>query len=183
MENISLNPILRFIEIILNKKRIYSSFLSRFQSSIQSRLTAKCNTSRILSEKKINDFDPSTYKCKRVVETLSSKDMEMVLKRLGLHHTSNGGNFPSRLDENDVFALFESRSPRLDEVKEAFDVFDKNKDGFIEAWELWKVLCDLGLDEGSKMEDCRRMIGAFDENGDGMIDFDEFVKFMENSSL
>ncbi|XP_073039046.1 probable calcium-binding protein CML46 [Primulina eburnea] len=103
-------------------------------------------------------------KCKRVVETLSSKDMEMVLKRLGLHHTSNGGNFPSRLDENDVFALFESRSPRLDEVEEA-------------------LMCSIRTRMGSKMEEGRRMIGAFDENGDGMMDFDEFVKFMENSSL
>ncbi|XP_075507323.1 putative calcium-binding protein CML46 [Primulina tabacum] len=180
MESISLNPILRFIEIILNKKRIYGTLVSRFQSHF----TTNCSSaSRILPEKKKIDFDPFIHKYKRVDETLSSKDMETVLTRLGLHYTSDGGNFPSRLDENDVFAMFEWRSPSLDEVKEAFDVFDKNKDGFIEAWELQKVLCDLGLDEGSKMEDCRRMLGVYDENGDGRIDFEEFVKFMENTSL
>ncbi|EYU34653.1 hypothetical protein MIMGU_mgv1a026006mg, partial [Erythranthe guttata] len=81
------------------------------------------------------------------------------------------------------FDLFEERSPCLDEVKEAFDVFDENRDGFIDAKELQKVLCALGLNEGLneglEMDKCRRMIGVFDENGDGRIDFDEFVKFME----
>ncbi|KAL0431721.1 UNVERIFIED_CONTAM: putative calcium-binding protein CML46 [Sesamum radiatum] len=72
-------------------------------------------------------------------------------------------------------------NPNLEEVKEAFDVFDSNRDGFIDAEELQKVLCALGLKEGSEMENCRRMIGLFDENGDGRIDFDEFVKFMESS--
>ncbi|XP_073152480.1 probable calcium-binding protein CML46 [Henckelia pumila] len=182
MENISLNPIPRLIEIALNKKRFYDTLLSRFNSTIQSHFAT--TNSRIQPEKKlkINDFDP---KYKRVVQTLSCKDTETVLTRLGLNQTSEGGSFPSTLDENDIFSLFESRSPCLGEVKEAFDVFDKNNDGFIEAWELRKVLCDLGLErEGSRsMEDCARMIGVFDENGDGRIDFDEFVKFMENASL
>ncbi|KZV32918.1 hypothetical protein F511_01429 [Dorcoceras hygrometricum] len=136
-----------------------------------------------LPEKKKNDLDPSVGKYRRVDETLSSKDLEMVLTRLGLHYASDGGILPSRLDGNDIEALFESRGPCLDEVKEAFDVFDKNKDGFIEASELCQVLCDLGWDEGSRMEDCRRMIGAFDENGDGRIDFEEFISFMQNISM
>ncbi|XVE83761.1 hypothetical protein DITRI_Ditri16bG0112500 [Diplodiscus trichospermus] len=71
--------------------------------------------------------------------------------------------------------------PSLEEVKQAFDVFDVNKDGFIDAEELQRVLCILGLKEGLKMENCIKMIKTFDKNGDDRIDFQEFVKFMENS--
>ena len=37
--------------------------------------------------------------------------------------------------------LFEEQEPSLEEVKQAFDVFDENKDGFIDAKELQRVLC------------------------------------------
>ncbi|PQP93121.1 putative calcium-binding protein CML45 [Prunus yedoensis var. nudiflora] len=70
--------------------------------------------------------------------------------------------------------------PSLEEVKEAFHVFDENKDGFIDAGEINKVLCALGFVGASEVE-CKRMIRAFDRNGDGQIDFNEFVQLMENS--
>ncbi|ESR56647.1 hypothetical protein CICLE_v10024475mg, partial [Citrus x clementina] len=77
--------------------------------------------------------------------------------------------------------LFEEKEPSLEEVKDAFDVFDENKDGFIDALELQRVLCILGMKEGFQLENCKKMIKTFDENGDGSIDFKEFVKFMESS--
>lgn len=80
----------------------------------------------------------------------------------------------------EISRLFE-QEPSLEEVKQAFDVFDVNKDGFIDAEELQRVLCVLGLKQGLKLENCNSMINTFDEDGDGRIDFQEFVKFMENS--
>ena len=59
-------------------------------------------------------------------------------------------------------------------------MFDVNKDGFIDAEELQRVLCALRFDEGRGIADCKSMIRNFDRNGDGKIDFQEFVKFMED---
>ncbi|GER45841.1 calcium-binding EF-hand family protein [Striga asiatica] len=109
---------------------------------------------------------------------VSRGDLEVVLKSLGLFRE---GNIPARLDSNDILKMFEEKSVGLGEIKEAFDVFDENGDGFIDAMELGKILCALGFGEGLDVERCRKMIGAFDENRDGKIDFDEFVKFMGNS--
>ncbi|KAL0290638.1 UNVERIFIED_CONTAM: NAD(P)H-quinone oxidoreductase subunit U, chloroplastic [Sesamum calycinum] len=49
------------------------------------------------------------------------------------------------------------------DLKEAFDVFDGNKDG---------------LNKGKKLEDCKEMTGKVDMDGDGMVNFDEFKKMM-----
>lgn len=66
------------------------------------------------------------------------------------------------------------------ELKEAFDVFDKDKDGLISVEELGSVLCSLGLNEGNKVEDCKAMIRKVDVDGDGMVNFDEFKKMMKS---
>ena len=68
----------------------------------------------------------------------------------------------------------------LEEVREAFEVFDVNKDGFIDDVEVQRVLCELGVMEASKSE-CKGMIQAFDNNGDGKIDLNEFTKILEDS--
>ncbi|KAK8652498.1 hypothetical protein V6N13_126530 [Hibiscus sabdariffa] len=114
-------------------------------------------------------------------ERLSRKDVETLMGNLGIvcsHESEEGLNEPFGSEE--ISRLFEEE-PSLEEVKEAFDVFDVNKDGFIDAKELQRVLCVLGLKQGLKLENCNKMIRSFDEDGDGRIDFQEFVKFMENS--
>ncbi|KAK6945140.1 EF-hand domain [Dillenia turbinata] len=67
-----------------------------------------------------------------------------------------------------------------DDLKEAFDVFDENKDGLITVEELGLVLSSLGLKEGNKTEDCKEMIRKVDIDGDGMVNFDEFKKMMKD---
>ncbi|KAL0427131.1 UNVERIFIED_CONTAM: Calmodulin-like protein 2 [Sesamum latifolium] len=64
------------------------------------------------------------------------------------------------------------------DLKEAFDVFDGNKDGLITVEELGLVLSSLGFTEGKKLEDCKEMIRKVDMDGDGMVNFDEFKKMM-----
>lgn len=65
-------------------------------------------------------------------------------------------------------------------LKEAFDVFDKDKDGLISVEELGSVMCSLGLisEGGKKVEDCKEMIRKVDMDGDGMVNFDEFKRMM-----
>ncbi|MFS7956052.1 putative EF-hand domain pair protein CML [Helianthus anomalus] len=108
-------------------------------------------------------------------------DLELLMTDLGVFSHPGGEKLPEVLNSTYIFNIFEAEQSRLDEVKEAFDVFDENKDGFIDAGELQRVLCVLGLKGSADMGDCRKMIRAFDANADGRIDFGEFVKFMENT--
>ncbi|MBA0773055.1 hypothetical protein Gotri_008357 [Gossypium trilobum] len=82
---------------------------------------------------------------------------------------------------SEIGGLFEEEEPSLMEVKEAFDVLDENKDGFIDAKELRNALISLGLMEEASEDDCETMIKGFDDNCDGRIDFNEFVKVLETS--
>ncbi|CAI0542799.1 unnamed protein product [Linum tenue] len=67
-----------------------------------------------------------------------------------------------------------------DELRDAFEVFDRDRDGLITVEELGSVLSSLGLKEGKRMEDCKEMIRKVDADGDGMVNFDEFRTMMRN---
>lgn len=62
------------------------------------------------------------------------------------------------------------------ELKEAFEMYDQNKNGLISAAELHQILSRLG--EKCSIEDCRTMIKSVDSDGDGCVSFDEFKKMM-----
>lgn len=67
----------------------------------------------------------------------------------------------------------------LENLKDAFSVFDVDKNGSITVDELQKVLGSLG--EECTAGECRRMIAGVDQDGDGMISFDEFKMMMSGS--
>uniref|UniRef100_A0A803N3E9 EF-hand domain-containing protein n=1 Tax=Chenopodium quinoa TaxID=63459 RepID=A0A803N3E9_CHEQI len=104
-------------------------------------------------------------------------DINMIMERLGIQHSFEGEELQKKWDCKELSNLFEDE-PSLEEVKEAFDVFDQNKDGFIDAGELQRVLCVLGIRKGVELQDCRKMIKGFDQNNDGKIDFNEFLLLM-----
>ncbi|KAK1551590.1 hypothetical protein Q3G72_000908 [Acer saccharum] len=111
---------------------------------------------------------------------LSNEDIEFVMGRLGFTTDHSEFEGDDVFGEKELTKLFEEKEPSLEEVKQAFDVFDVNKDGFIDETELQRVLCCLGLisssDQNSQVIE---MIRAVDANGDARIDFDEFVTFMD----
>lgn len=119
-----------------------------------------------------NDVDDKKQLC--------TGELGQMMEKLGTLFDADGGEVvEGRLGSKEIADLFEEE-PSLEEVKEAFHVFDENKDGFIDAGEINKVLCALGFVGASEVE-CKRMIKAFDHNGDGQIDFNEFVQLMEKS--
>ncbi|GFY81393.1 ARF-GAP domain 11 [Actinidia rufa] len=71
-----------------------------------------------------------------------------------------------------------------EDMREAFNVFDQNGDGFIAVEELMSVLASLGLKQGrASVEDCGRMIMKVDVDGDGRVNFDEFKKMMRDGGF
>ena len=60
-----------------------------------------------------------------------------------------------------------------DDLKMAFNIFDRSGDGNISPEELQRIMINVG--EPVTLEDVNSVIGAADEDGDGEINFDEFV--------
>merc|ERR1711988_1807694 len=69
---------------------------------------------------------------------------------------------------------------QIAEYKEAFAMFDKTKDGTIEAAELASVIRTLGQDvtDGEVQE----MLKEVDIDGNGSVDFPEFLQMMINKN-
>lgn len=65
-------------------------------------------------------------------------------------------------------------------LQAAFDVFDVDKNGFISAEELQRVMWSLG-DKKASLTECRHMISCVDKDGDHMVDFNEFQCLMSDA--
>lgn len=174
-----------FFNIILDwDSKIYSFFMEskdRNSSQLKNLLQVKAE------EKKKDQLELTSNKReKHYHESIIYRDeVQVVMKSLGLfcRPETESDKLQDKFNSNDLSNLFEEKEPTLEEIQEAFDVFDENKDGFIDAQELQKLLRALGLNEGSELDKCKKMITAFDENGDERIDFHEFLNFMESSNL
>ncbi|KAG5059460.1 putative calcium-binding protein CML45 [Glycine soja] len=110
---------------------------------------------------------------------VSKEDVVLVMEKLGMNVECDGDDGVEGFDVKNIGELFDDEDVTLSEVEQAFDVFDQNKDGFIEARELQRVLSCLGL--GKDLMECQEMINAVDRNGDELIDRNEFVRIVEQS--
>jgi calmodulin len=66
----------------------------------------------------------------------------------------------------------------LEEMRQAFRVFDIDGNGLIDANELKVTMFNLG--ENLSDRDVKQMIKLADRNGDGKIDYEEFIMMMYN---
>jgi len=112
-----------------------------------------------------------------VMESLGHCPTEEQLMDM-VHEVDENGNGCIELDE---FIKMMSRtvqeSESEKELREAFKVFDKDKDGFISAAELRNVMYNLG-EELSELE-IFEMIEEADLDGDGRVNFKEFKVMMQ----
>ncbi|WOK93654.1 calmodulin-like protein 7 [Canna indica] len=113
-------------------------------------------------------------------DSFSGHDAETVMRRLGLWNSSeveSGG----LLVMDGANRLLEEKEASLEELEEAFEVFDENGNGVISAEEVRSVMQMLGFEEGREVEECRRMIEAYDGDGDGALTFSEFKKMLTSA--
>ncbi|KAL8258526.1 hypothetical protein R6Q59_026479 [Mikania micrantha] len=89
-------------------------------------------------------------------------------------------SFPEFLEFYDTITKQEKEDENESEndLLKAFEVFDRNRDGFICDEELEEALSRLGLRDETGHMDVKGMIKAFDVNCDGFLDFQEFKKMM-----
>merc|ERR1711976_1144421 len=67
------------------------------------------------------------------------------------------------------------------EIKEAFDLFDTDSSGVVDAKELKVAMRALGFEP--KKDDVRKILQEIDKNGDGVIKYDEFMDIMTQKML
>eukprot|EP01125_Pyxidicula_operculata_P003495 TRINITY_DN1442_c0_g1_i1.p1 TRINITY_DN1442_c0_g1~~TRINITY_DN1442_c0_g1_i1.p1 ORF type:complete len:149 (-),score=39.15 TRINITY_DN1442_c0_g1_i1:408-854(-) len=68
-----------------------------------------------------------------------------------------------------------------EDLREAFNIFDKNRDGSISIVELEAVLESLSPGNKPSRHDVEMMMKKVDQDGNGEISFDEFVVLMAST--
>ncbi|KAI7728569.1 hypothetical protein M8C21_001087 [Ambrosia artemisiifolia] len=168
-----------------NRKNLYANSSERKAELKSVFATFDKNKDGYITKQELSDS------LKNIGVSTSNKDLMEMVQRVDV----NGDGL---IDFDEFCELFESMMSGEDEdgnkvdggdgniddedsdLKDAFDVFDGDKNGVISVEELGLVLDSLGFKEGKKLEDCKKMISKVDTDGDGMINFQEFKKMMKN---
>ncbi|KAK9115316.1 hypothetical protein Syun_022113 [Stephania yunnanensis] len=119
----------------------------------------------------------SEAELEKVLSALGSETSEEELKKVMEEIDTDGDGFVDLKE----FAGFDRGGCGGDrELRDAFELFDRDKNGKISANELCAVLKSLG--EKCSLKDCGRMISSVDKDGDGSVNFEEFKKMMTNGT-
>ncbi|KAF1748276.1 hypothetical protein GCK72_024743 [Caenorhabditis remanei] len=97
--------------------------------------------------------------------------------RLIMYHGDNDQNGVITFDE---FAHLMNGTASMnqytyDQLREQFDMFDKDKDGFIEKMEMLSIVRELSLQASFPRQVVEQLFNEADIDGDGKISFEEFV--------
>ncbi|KAM0941097.1 putative EF-hand domain-containing protein [Dioscorea sansibarensis] len=115
-------------------------------------------------------------------DEITDDDIKVVIEKVGMIGWRSETTCEDSVLLETVLRFLEEKEASMEELEEAFYVFDRQEDGFIDARKLWSVLRRLGFKDNFRLEDCERMISVFDQNGDGKINFSEFRNMLENVS-
>ena len=110
---------------------------------------------------------------------ISDKDLVTMIEKID----ANGDGCVDISEFQTLYQMIMDERDEEDDMREAFNVFDQNGDGFITVEELRSVLVSLGLKQGKTVEDCKKMIWKVDVDGDGMVNFKEFRQMMRGGGF
>ena len=110
-----------------------------------------------------------------VMRALGSNPTEQNIKETVSHYDKDGSGKIDVETFLEIMAAKVQEPDDIEEIKKAFEIFDKEKNGYISASELKHVLTTLGekLSE-QEVDDLLKEIGV----EDGLINVDEFVKLI-----
>lgn len=106
---------------------------------------------------------------------ICEKDLVTLIEKIDV----NGDGYVDIDEFGELYQTIMDDKDEEEDIKEAFNVFDQNGDGFISGEELSAVLSSLGLKNGKSLEDCKNMINKVDVDGDGMVNLIEFKQMMK----
>merc|ERR1712087_1018687 len=129
---------------------------------------------------------------------ISVKELQTVFEGLNYHFTESqlvtmlksiDDNGDGKVDIDEFVAVMKGSAysepsntrTYVEELREAFEVFDKDGDGQITPQELAAIMRALG--ENLNEDDILTMIQEADADGDGNIDFEEFKKLMAEDAI
>ncbi|GKU85864.1 hypothetical protein SLE2022_250070 [Rubroshorea leprosula] len=115
-----------------------------------------------------------------VIRSLDQNPTEKELQDMITEADTDGNGTIEFVEFLNLMAKKMKETDAEEELKEVFQVFDKDQDGYISANELRQVMINLG--EKLSDEEVEQMIKEADLDGDGQVDYDEFVKLMTISS-
>ncbi|CAN6372734.1 unnamed protein product [Urochloa humidicola] len=107
------------------------------------------------------------------------EDISTMMRNIDLKFGKENSMVCKSISNDYIARIFDEDEPSLQEVRQAFLVFDHNDDGYIDASDLERVLQSLGLGEGIGVDECEQMIAKYDTNNDKRIDTAEFTKVLE----
>merc|ERR1712079_594090 len=121
--------------------------------------------------------------------SISTKELLGVMRSMGQNPTEDevlelvmevALNGDGTIDFPEFLQMMKKKSneqEQLDDLKEAFKMFDRNKDGYIDLNELKKVTSLIGTALTSA--DLYKFMNEADKDGNGKIDYEEFVAMMK----
>ncbi|XP_071738052.1 calmodulin-like protein 3 [Rutidosis leptorrhynchoides] len=118
----------------------------------------------------------------------SLASLGMVIPEKGLEHMikhidEDGDGCVNMEEFEKLYETIMEERDEEEDIKEAFNVFDKNGDGFITVDELSTVLMSLGLRQGRTIEDCQLKVKKVDVDGDGMVNYAKFRQMMKGGGF
>ncbi|THU60772.1 hypothetical protein C4D60_Mb07t16270 [Musa balbisiana] len=119
-----------------------------------------------------NDKDRIEFSdLRQLLHKMNVRDADREAKQMMQAADFNNDGF---LDFDEFMKVTKDVSMR--DLKDAFGMFDDDRDGRISAEEIKRMMEKLG--ESCTLEDCARMVKQVDKNGDGLVDMEEFIAMM-----
>lgn len=110
---------------------------------------------------------------------IPDKELTQMIEKIDV----NGDGWVDMEEFGELYESIMEERDEEDDMRDAFNVFDHNRDGFITVEELRAVLASLGLKQGRTVEECKKMIMKVDVDGDGMVNYKEFKQMMKGGGF
>ncbi|XP_020218165.1 calmodulin-like protein 7 [Cajanus cajan] len=116
---------------------------------------------------------------KELSESLENLGMVIPEEELEQMMDANGDGCVDMAEFGELYESIMEERDEEEDMREAFNVFDQNRDGFISVEELRAVLSSLGFKQATTIQDCKNMITKVDVDGDGRVNYKEFRQMMK----